>query len=347
MNTNRKIKLVINGLSIVIVFAVIIWAFVAFFKLGKSGYTNDAQVEEHINPINTRISGYVEKIYYKEHQRVHRGDTLIVLDDSEYRIQLRQAESDLLGVQATREVLQAGLATARNNIVVSNAGQKEWGARLTNAEDNLRRYTNLLEKDAVTRYQFDQVKTEYEALKAKYETLHTQTRTAALASDEITEKLKVAEADVEKAKVALEKARLYLSYTVITAPYDGVMGRMILQEGQLLQASQSIGSIVKEGEKWIVANYKETRAARLQEGQKVAISVDALNGKELGGIITSISAATGAKYANIPVDNSAGNFVKVEQRIPVRIDFELHSSRDSTLVAGLRAGMNAEIRTVN
>lgn len=344
---NKSIKLLINALSILIVSAVIIWAFLAFFKVGKKGYTNDAQVEEYINPISTRIAGYVQEIRFQEHQHVRKGDTLVVLDNREYKIQLKQAESNLLDAKSGKSVASASLSTAENNVAVSEANIQELDARLHNARENLNRYRNLLEKDAVTKFQFDQMKTEYEAIKARWNALKSQSKSVSLTTGEVQQKLVATAASIARAAAAVDLAELNLSYTVITAPYDGIMGRRLLQEGQLLQASQTIGSIVKGGEKWIVGNYKETRAHLLKEGKKVSIQVDALDGRVLHGVITSVSAATGAKYSNIPVDNSAGNFVKVEQRIPVRIDFTPQNTEEEQLIDFLRAGMNVELKLEN
>lgn len=343
LKSTKRIKVMVNSLSILIVTLVLIWAVVSFFQLGKKGYTNDAQVEEHINPISSRISGYVSEIRYAEHQTVHKGDTLVLLDQREFQIQLNQAQSNLQEAQSGKSVMAASWNTAQNNILIAQSNLAELKARLDNADDNLRRFENLLEKDAVTRYQYDQVKTEQRALQAKYAALQGQNKTSELTSSEVEQRLGATVATLKRAQAQLEMAQLNLSYTAITAPYDGIMGRMLLQEGQLIQASQSIGTIVKGHEKWVTANYKESSAAKLRIGQRVRISVDAFSGLELPGTITAISAATGAKYSNIPVDNSAGNFVKVEQRIPVRIDFDRTGDNYNTQIESLRAGMNVEV----
>lgn len=343
IKNKKRIKIIANGLSILIVVVVLIWAVVSFFQLGEKGYTNDAQVEEFINPVSSRISGYVSEIRYREHQAVKSGDTLVILDRREFMIQREQALSNLLEAQSGSAVVSAGLNTAQNNILVAKSNLAELKARLDNAEDNLKRYGNLLEKDAVTKYQYDQVKTEQLALQAKYNSLIGQDKSSQLTSAEAGQRVGVSAATLKRAQAQLDMADLNLSYTIITAPYDGTMGRMLLQEGQLIQASQAIGTIVKGDEKWITANYKERDAAKLIVGERVNIRVDALAGLKLSGTITAISAATGAKYSNIPIDNSAGNFVKVEQRIPVRIDFDKGTE---PTIKNLRAGMNVEVNLI-
>ena len=147
------------------------------------------------------------------------------------------------------------------------------------------------------------------------------------------------EAAIQRTTAALEMARLNLSYTVVIAPCDGKLGRRTLEEGQFITAGQTITYILPDTQKWIVANYKETQIENLCVGQEVTITVDAISKKEFTGKITAISGATGSKYSLVPTDNSAGNFVKVQQRIPVRIDLEGISDEEMDL---LRAGMMVE-----
>lgn len=156
---------------------------------------------------------------------------------------------------------------------------------------------------------------------------------------EASKKNTSAEAAILRKEADLDLARLNLSYTVVTAPYDGYMGRRTLEPGQLVQAGQTISYLVRSKDKWITANYKETQIVNIYIGQPVRIKVDALPGKVFEGKVTAISEATGSKYSLVPTDNSAGNFVKVQQRIPVRIDIINISEEDAQ---HLRAGMMVE-----
>ena len=153
------------------------------------------------------------------------------------------------------------------------------------------------------------------------------------------------EAAIQRATAALEMARLNLSYTVVVAPCDGKLGRRTLEEGQFITAGQTITYILPDTQKWIIANYKETQIENLHLGQEVAITVDAISGKEFKGKITAISGATGSKYSLVPTDNSAGNFVKIQQRIPVRIDFtDLSKEDNSSLAAGMMVIVKAKTK---
>ena len=185
----------------------------------------------------------------------------------------------------------------------------------------------------------EQITTEYEATFKKLEATRRQREAALSGVNEVSHRRENTEAAIQRATAALEMARLNLSYTVVLAPCDGKLGRRSLEEGQFITAGQCITYILPDTQKWIIANYKETQIANIYIGQQVRVKVDAVPGKTFHGEVTAISEATGSKYSLVPTDNSAGNFVKVQQRIPVRIDLEDVSSEE---MAQLRAGMMVE-----
>lgn len=336
---------VLNVLGLIAIVSVVIWGSSFFGYFNKNEVTNDAQVDEYINPINTRIGGYIKEIRFHEHQPVKKGDTLVIIDDRELKIVLAQTEAALIEAQAGRNVTENSVNTANNGTSVINANLEELEARVAHAEVNYRRYSNLLKDESISQQQFEQAKVEYEAINARYHALLRQKQSTQLAIGEVRSRLGVNEAGIKRAMAALDMARLNLSYSVITAPYDGYTGRRTLQEGQLIQPGQSLLSIIRGDAKWIVANYKETQTAKLHEGQLVKIKIDALDGKIFSGRIGAISQATGSKYSMIPTDNSAGNFVKVQQRIPVHIEFSGETSKLD--LNRLRAGMSAIVEIKN
>ena len=335
----NKIKSKVANLVVLllIVFG-IYWIVTQYFHIGDQSYTESAQVEEFINPVNTRVAGYIKEIRYVEHQAVKKGDTLLVLDDREILTQVGQAEAAYQNALAMKNATGSSVNTVSNNVNVMESNIAGAKARLWNAEQNLNRYKNLLAAEAVTKQQYDAVKTEYDALKAGYETLVNQKQTANLSTQEVKSKLGINDAEIKRAKSALDMARLNLSYTVIVAPYDGVMGRRTISEGQLVQAGQQIGTIVLNGQKWVTANFLEKQMPNIKIGSKINMSADALGNEKFEGVVTAISAATGSKYSAVPTDNSTGNFVKVQQRIPVRIEFT--EKNDKNKIEQLRAGMN-------
>ena len=339
--SNRVKTTVINMLVFALAAGGFYWLVTNYFHLNEDNFTNSAQVEEFINPVNTRVAGYIKEIKYSEHQAVKKGDTLVVLDDREIRTQLAQAEAAYQNARASRNVTASAVNTVSNNVNVADANIAGAKARLWNAEQNLNRYKNLLASEAVTRQQFDQVKTEYDATRAAYETLISQKNTASLATGETRSRLGVNDAEIKRTAAMLDMARINLSYTVITAPYDGIMGRRMINEGQLVQPGQQLGTILLNGQKWVTANFLESQMPGVKIGEKISLTVDALGGKQLVGEVTAISAATGSKYSNVPVDNSTGNFVKVQQRIPVRIELTPDNKKEDLDM--LRAGMNVNV----
>lgn len=341
----KRRRVFYNTLSLVVIAAAVIWSFTNYYHLNDSLYTDDAQVEEYITPINTRISGYIKDIRFEEHQHVKKGDTLLVIDDSEYQIQLQQALAALKDAIAGKNVVQSDVGVAENNTEISEANLAELKARLDNEEINYRRYVNLLKEDVVPQYQFDQVKAEYDAMKAKYLALVKQKKATTLTTRSTVNKLGVSDAGIMRARAAVKMALLNISYTLIVAPCNGTMGRRKIAVGQLLQAGQPLATIVDNGVKWVTANYTESQIARIHNGTLVNIRVDALQHQPFTGKVVAISEATGSRYSAIPVDNATGNFVKVQQRIPVRISFTSdNKAKDLQL---LRAGMNAEVTTQN
>lgn len=338
-----KIKVAITNIT-VFIFLVggFFWLVRNYFHLGRNDFTNSAQVEIFINPINARVSGYIKEIRFIEHQQIRKGDTLIVIDDREILTQLAQAEAAYMNALASKNVTISSINTVANNINTTQSNIAGAKSRLDNAEKNLKRYENLLNSEAVTHFQYDQVKTEYDVAKSTYEALMNQRQTADLSTEEVKSRLALNDAEIKRAEAALDMAKLNLSYTVITAPYDGTMGRRLIQEGQLLQQpGMQVGTIVSNEDKWVTANFLESQMPKVSIGKKVVMKADALGGESFEGVVTAISAATGARYSSVPVDNSTGNFVKVQQRIPVRIEFT--GMNNLNALQELRAGMNMDI----
>jgi len=340
---NNRLKVTIVNLFVFVIVAGGFFLLVRnYFHIGKDNFTNSAQVESFVNPINTRVSGYIKDIRFIEHQDVSSGDTLVIIDDRETRIQLAQAEAAYLNALAAKRVTESSVNTAANNVKTTQANIAGAKARLDNTEKNLGRYENLLHSGAATRFQYDQIKTEYDMAQSAYEALINQKQTADLTTQEVKSRLALNDAEIKRAEAAFEMAQLNLSYTVITAPYDGIMGRRLIQEGQLIQQpGMQVATIVMDRDKWVTANFLESQMHNIHIGQKVTMKADALGGNQFEGVVTAISAATGARYSSVPTDNSTGNFVKVQQRIPVRIEFT--ENNDSEALQNLRVGMNMDV----
>lgn len=255
-----------------------------------------------------------------------------------------EAEAALKDALAGNAVINSTLNTTQASASVFEASIAEVEIRLAKLEKDRQRYENLLERNAATPIQLEQIATEYDATKKKLEALKRQQKAALSGVQEVSGRRENTEAAVQRAKAALEMAKLNLSYTVVVAPCDGKLGRRAIEEGQYIPAGQTITYIMPDSKKWIIANYKETQVENLHVGQDVAVTVDAISDREFKGKITAISGATGAKYSLVPTDNSAGNFVKIRQRIPVRIDFtDLSEEDNERLAAGMMAVVKAKL----
>ena len=329
--------------------ALILWGVVKvvllFIDYSSNETSNDAQVEQYISPVNLRASGYIKKICFQEHQSVKKGDTLLILDDREYRIRVMEAEAALKDAMAGANVINATLNTTETSATVYDASIAEIEVRLQKLAKDRQRYQNLVERNAATPIQLEQIETEYKATKKKLDAVLKQKKAALSGVNEVQTRKGNTEAAIERAQAALAMAKLNLSYCVVTAPCDGKLGRRALEEGQMVNAGQTVTNIMPDTQKWVIANYKETQVENLHVGQTVCITVDAVSDKEFTGKITAISGATGSKYSLVPTDNSAGNFVKIQQRVPVRIDFTNLSKADNErLAAGMMVVVKAEIK---
>ncbi|MCH5175430.1 MAG: HlyD family secretion protein [Prevotellaceae bacterium] len=335
-------KLIYNIVVVAALVAGLVWVCSKFIHLGNVEFTDNAQVKQLIVPVNSRVQGFIKEVRFDEYQHVKKGDTLVIIEDTEFRYRLAQAEADRQNAMAGKSAMHNVISTTSNNIAVNEASIEEARIVMENAKRNYERFANLLKQESVTKQQFDDMKAAYDAAKARYDMLQHSRQSTALAIQEQHTRLSQNDAGIALAEAAVELARLNLSYTVITAPCDGVTGRKEIHVGQLIQPGQTVVDIVDSQEKWIVANYKETQTANIKTGQEVEIEVDAVPGVVFKGIVTSISHATGAAFSLFPQDNSSGNFVKVEQRIPLRIDFSADNRKED--IERVSAGMNAECK---
>lgn len=292
-------------------------------------------------PINSRVQGFIEKVCFDDFQFVHAGDTLVVIECSEYELKVAQAKANYQKAVMENTARETAISTTANNLTVSDANIEELRIRLDQTHNDFLRYEQLYGQKAVTRQQYDNAKADYEATKAKYDMLVRSKRSTALMKDEQTRRLEQNQTNIDVARAEQHLAELNLSYTVIVAPCDGVTGRKQIDEGQLVQPGQTLLDVVDSGEVWVTANYRETQLPYIAVGADVEMTVDAVPDVTYHGVVESVSDATGAAFSLIPQDNATGNFVKVEQRVPVRIRLE---GNDAEAMSQLRAGLNVECK---
>lgn len=302
--------------------------------------TNDAQVEQYVTPILTRITGYIKEVRYTENQFVHKGDTLVVIDNREYKTHLDMAAADIESARRTVTVTRKNVNTVNSNIAVKQAQLEAARTQVWKTQQEYNRYVALLKEEAATEQQVEQMKANYEAAKAQEQEIQNAIHATEVSTSEALAKVPTAQSMIQLKQAAVDNAQLFLSYTVLVAPYDGWVGKKTIQPGQLVKEGQTLLSIVSK-EKWITANFKETQIGDIVVGQPVTFKADAFGDRVFTGIVDSFSPASGARFSLLPPDNATGNFVKIEQRIPVRIRL----TDNEPLVAYLRAGMNVTVIT--
>lgn len=343
--------------------------------------TDDAQVESKITPVIPKVSGYIQKILVEDNQMVHKGDTLVVLDGSEFALKLQQSNDALSQAEGQLGVANAGVSQAGAAIGVTEAGAVAANTTIETAQANVNtaqanveavkvqvwrtkndydRYNKLYQNQSITKQQYEQAlaakETAEKQLRVTQEQLGVaraqmaatakqaqatakQVNTSKAQADASRAQIKVAEATIGQSKTNIENAKLFLSYTYVIAAEDGQVSKINLQPGQLVQAGQALFNIVKTSNIWIVANYKETQLEKIREGQEAIIKVDAYPNHEFKAKVTSLSPATGAKFALLPPDNASGNFVKTVQRLPIKIEFV---DKNDEMLKLIRPGMNVE-----
>lgn len=316
--------------------------------------TDNAHVESNISPVIPRISGYVAEVRVSDNQRVRKGDTLVVLDKRDLALRLQQAEAALataqtsLGVaRSTTGAATANIATTRASIGTINAQIAAAKIAVWRATQDYNRYANLIKDHSITQQQFEQAQAAKETAESQVLVLEQQRTQAAQQTAAVTsqsgataQQIGVANATIKQRQVDVEDAKLNLSYTVITAQADGLVSKINVQPGQFLQAGQALFSVVLNNDTWVVANFKETQFNKMKIGQKAVIHIDAYPKHNFDAQVTSFSPATGSSFAILPPDNASGNFVKVVQRLPVKIEF---TNKNDEMLKQLRAGMNADV----
>jgi len=343
MNKNKTDKIVVSltkWFGITLFVGIIIWGATYFLKGYRYEQTNDAQIDAYLSPINAKVGGYIRKIYYKDNQQVKRGDTLVVIELDEYALKKDAVSAELMSSHAKLPILAAGEKTQIKSIEVIKAQLAGAKARLNQQQKEFDRYKNLLADGSTTQQKFDNIsaslsitQSDYDQTKASLQVAESRLNNFRLERNAIQAEIKIKEA-------LLERQELDIKYTIITAPFDGQIGKKTIQAGQLIQPGQTLAFLLnKTEEKWVMANFKETQIGKFKIGQAVSIEVDAFPNEKFTGTIESLSPTTGSRYSLLPPDNATGNFVKIIQRIPVRI--ELTDTPEK--LTKLSAGMNANV----
>ena len=316
--------------------------------------TDDAQIEANISPVIPRVAGYVKEVRVKDNQVVKKGDTLLILDDRDLALRVQQAEAALATAKSNLGSAEAVTNASKSNIASTRAGIATVDAQIEAAKVNVwrttqdfERYDNLIKDHSITQVQYEQAlaakqtaERQLQILVQQKNQVSQQTNAVASQSNATSSQVGVAGSIIKQREVDVADAKLNLSYAVIIAPEGGLVSKVNVQEGQFLQPGQAVFSVVISQDVWIVANFKETQFEKMKVGQKVTVHADAFSSHSFEATLTSFSPATGSRFALLPPDNASGNFVKVVQRLPVKIEF---ANPADSLIKQLRPGMNVSV----
>ena len=329
--------------------SVIAWLFiligvgaVGWFYLFSSSHvsTNDAQVRQYITPVSSKVSGFINKINFEENQFVHKGDTLVVIDNREFQNQIDIAQANLESTTESVATYETAVDSKASNVNIVNANIEAAKIEVWRTEKDFTRFENLVAEDAATLQQFEEIEAKYKQAKANLLALEQQRNAVNVGA--LAEQTKVAPAKTQilQRKAQLNDAKLRLSYTYVIAPYDGWVGVKNIQVGQLIKEGQALVQVVSK-EKWVVANFKETQLGEIDLDKTIQVKADAYATIEFEGKIESLSPASGSEFSLVKPDNATGNFVKIEQRFPVKIILK-ESKNNEKLRSGMNVAVSAE-----
>ena len=315
-----------------------------YIYFGKHVDTDDAQVDGDISPVVARVGGYVDSIYFQENTHVDKGQVLVKIDDRDYKVKLEQALAAKTGAKANINVGESQIYANDANSASARAQVESAAARLEKQNKDYQRYANLVKDGSITQQQFDQAKSDLQVAEATYRAAQDQYKAAEEQVGATKNQLNVTNTGVSQKQVDVDYAKLQLTYTIVKAPASGITSKKSVQVGQLVQAGQTLFSIVNDNSTFITANFKETQLDKIREGQKVEITVDAYPDVKFKGEVYNFSPATGAKFSLLPPDNATGNYVKVVQRVPVKIKIDASKEEMSKLRPGMSVNVSVFVK---
>jgi len=349
--SNKALLALKIGTPIVLLLAAGMW----FYSRNRVS-TDDAQVDGHLVPVSCRVYGTVEKVLVEDNQAVKAGDPLLAVDPRDIQARLDQAKGSLAQAQAQLEAAKADLERAQvafqqarsSDIETARANVDSKKASLDKAKTDLQRMKPLAEREEISALQFDGFRTqaevadsEWRAAQQRLGSIQREADIRKVAVGAAEARLASAKAQVDTARASQEGLDLQLGYTKILAPVDGVVTRKLVEAGQTIQPGQGLLTLIPLHRTWVTANFKETQLARMKPGQEAEVKVD-MNGVVLKGRVDSIAGSTGSRMSLMPPENAVGNFVKVVQRIPVKIRIDEAEAQKVIL----RPGMNVEATVI-
>ncbi len=300
--------------------AVIYWLIISYYD--EKNRTDDAQVDGNIVPALARTDGFVDSVYVNDDQYVHAGDILVQLDTTDLGLQLKQALNSLAVSNTNLRSSEVGIQMAELGEKIAVQGIDAQKAALKTAESNYQRNKVLKDKGVVSVQVFEFTEEAFIKNTIALQNAYDQQKQAAARVQDARNQLELARQNIAAQENEIEILRKSIQYATIEAPVGGLVSKRKIQTGQMVRAGTQLFSIVQSNDLWITANFKETQVAAFPVGKRVKIIADAYPDESFFGIVESVGGATGSKFALLPPDNATGNYVKVIQRIPVRIRFE-------------------------
>jgi membrane fusion protein (multidrug efflux system) len=324
-----------------LIILIIVLLIAGYFILDKIKFalthetTDDAQVEGQITPVLPRGSGYIKKLYIRDYDSVKAGALVAEIDDADLPLQLKEMEAALAQTKIDIVNAKASLNNALVSLKVNKGNIDLSEIRLKKAEQDLNRDKNLFAAEPITKKQLDDSQYNYETALQQCQNSHRDYNAADSRIAVLKAAVEKAEASIAVQQAKIDQQKLKLTHTKIFAPQSGKIGKRNVSEGQFVQEGTPLFSIVDDSNYWVVANFKENQLQHLHTGKKVVIEIDAYPNKKFIGTVANLSDATGAKFALLPPDNASGNFVKVTQRVPVKINFDNLDQIKDLMRAGL------------
>lgn len=338
--TDRIITRITGWIAGVTIIALAIWAAFTLWGYHEYEQTNDAQVQEYVNPVISRAGGFIVAVKFEENQPVKKGDTLLIIDNREYTLQVAQTKAAIQKAEAQLTVLESNIHTMQKNAGSAKAQIKASAAKVWKQKLDFERYSRLYKEESATKQQLENVQATLDVNNSDFQAAEENYGAAESKIEDIVAEKTVLRSEIVRLKALLDRNMLDVEYTVIRASYDGRMGRRTVEVGQMINVGEVLAYIVdNETDKWVVANYKETQIADMHIGDTVKFVADAYPDHEFKGTIISLSPATGSSFSLLPPDNSTGNYVKIVQRVPVRIRVDAEKKQ----LAMLRVGMNVNV----
>lgn len=338
MESQEQDKKKISPLFIIAIVVIAVAVFLGIKNLIHNlryDITDNAQIEAAGIPVISRISGYVDSLNVSDFSQVKVGTPLLSIDSREFVLAVQQAEADVQSAEAELLNAEAGKKNAEAALNVAETNKDLQKIKTDKAMSDYNRDSALFSDGSITQKQIDDSRINMEAMQKALDVTSDQIKVAMAQQSTAQALVKRAEALKETRKAMLDQAKLKLSYCSISAPASGKIGKCNISTGQFLQAGQTLFTIVNNEKFWVIANFKETQLKSLKEGGEANLIVDGFPDEKITGRITSLSEATGARFALLPPDNATGNFVKVTQRVPVKIEIENFNEYKNLLRAGM------------